>query len=294
MKMSIHGCLFRDFTGFARMLKDLRCLVAIIVFFIFFCQWAPAEQTAGVRPTFQNAEQTVGYSSPGTTVYPFGGMSRIGALTFNDGPSGPLCMVIDPVAGYAYLGVEGGIGSPGQIFKINLKTFTRVATLNLAYGEANPWCAVIDPAAGYAWFGTKTSPARIVKVALGTGDNPPRRVGAITLENDENEATCGVIDPARGYAWFGMGYYPGRIVKVALGIGDDPPARVGALALDPTESRFSCSVIDPVAGYAWFANENYPAGKIVKVALAEGGEPPRRVGVLTLAEGESRFSCGVY
>lgn len=158
--------------------------------------------------------------------------------------------------------------------------------------EGSLYCAVIDAAAGYAYFGTETRPGRVVKVALGTGANPPTRVGAVELNEEEYMLYSAVIDPAAGYAYFGTGSYPGRVVKVALGSGSNPPSRVGALQLNAGEDRLMSAVIDPAAGYAWFGTASYP-GRVVKMALGSGSNPPSRVGAVTLNSGEDFLAGAV-
>ena len=200
---------------------------------------------------------------------------RVGALTLDSGESNFSSAVIDPAAGYAYLGTNRT--TPGIVVKVALGQGTglptRVGALTLNSGEGCLTSAVIDPAAGYAYFGTGYNRAGIVvKVALG-GTGAPTRVGALTLDPNSGEDMLysAVIDPAAGFAYFGAIWTaPGVLVKVALGKGADAPTRVGALTLNSGEPNVSCAVIDPAAGYAYLGTYTSP-GIVVKIGLSENG-----------------------
>jgi hypothetical protein len=158
--------------------------------------------------------------------------------------------------------------------------------------EEYPTAAVVDVASGHAYFGTHTSPGHVVKVALGEGSKPQRRVGAVTLENGESGLWSAVIDTAAGYAYFGTHTSPGRVVKVALGSPSSPPTRVGTLVLEAGEDSLSNAVIDAASGFAYFGTYTTP-GRVVKVALANGSSLPTRVGAVTLESEESLLRSAV-
>ena len=228
--------------------------------------------------------------------------SRVGFLELQKG-AGILsgednldCAVIDPAAGYAYFGTDT---SPGNVVKIALGNGNepprRIGSLVLQENENKLKSAVIDSDHGYAYFGTYTSPGQIIKVALGVGDSLPQRIGALTLETGEDYPISAVIDPVAGYAWFGTGTQPGHVVKVALGQGDNLPTRVGAETLiggDPGEDSLQCAVIDTEAGYAYFGTATDP-GRVIKVALGEGDDPPQRIARVTLGTEERYVRAGV-
>ena len=95
---------------------------------------------------------------------------------------------------------------------------TPVGTLILNTGENQLASAVIDTEANLAWFGTDTTPARVIKVSLGTGDSPPEYYGTLSLTGEKQcRAVAG--DPGNGYAHFGAqqssNSYP-RVIRVAL------------------------------------------------------------------------------
>ena len=192
-------------------------------------------------------DNTAGLSEPGTTEYPDGGMRRVDREVF--------------------------------INEVGLET------------------AVIDPENEYAYFGTNTSPGQVIKVALGSGSNPPERVAALRLEDGENLLTSSVIDAENGYAYFGTNTSPAYVVKVALGEGDEPPRRVasaqlytplrkGGPSIPMSDAYLRTAVIDPDNGYAYFGTDTSP-GRVVRVALGEGDEPPSRDGAVTFPEGEN-------
>lgn len=74
------------------------------------------------------------------------------------------------------------------------KALAEEAATVLDIGERFLFSAVVDTANGYAYFGTGTTPGRVIKVALGSGSNPPTRVGSVTLNSDEDTLGSAVID----------------------------------------------------------------------------------------------------
>jgi len=212
---------------------------------------------------------------------------RVGAVTLNSGEQYLFSAVIDPGNGHAYF---AGGASPGIIVKVALGSGdappVEVGAVTLNSGEYELYNAVIDPAHGYAYFGTTdTSPGIVIKVALGNGDAPPRRVGAVTLNVGENQITSAVIDAGNGYAYFSTDTNPGIIVKVALGGGDAPPTRIGALTLND-DGFFDSAVIDVTNGFAYFGTF---FGSVIKIALGAGDAPPTLVGAVALNEGQRGY-----
>ncbi len=144
---------------------------------------------------------------------------RVGAVTLEDGESQLNSAVIDVPNGYSYFGT---FTEPGRIVKVALGAGanppTRVGAVTLEDGESQLASAVIDVVNGYAHFGTVVwgTASPVVKVALGSGANPPTRVGAVTLEDGENQLAAAVIDTENGYAYFGTNSPTCRVVRVAL------------------------------------------------------------------------------
>ncbi|MBW7937996.1 MAG: hypothetical protein H3C63_03970, partial [Candidatus Omnitrophica bacterium] len=189
----------------------------------------------------------------------------------------------DPAAGNSNVGTPD---YPSEFMK-------RIGAASGGIIEPNLLSSVIDAANGYAYFGTGASPGRVVKVALGNGNNPPTRVASLTLDSGEDSLVSAVIDAEAGYAYFGTATSPaGIVVKVALGAGSNPPTRVGAVALDSGEENLASAVIDPGAGYAYFGTYTTP-GMVVKVALGSGSNPPSRVDAVTLDSGEDSLVSAV-
>ncbi len=212
---------------------------------------------------------------------------RIGGIMLNTGEDYLTRAVIDETSGYAYFGT---LTSPAKLVKVKLGAGdtlpTRIGVVTLNSGENNVGAAVIDPNNGYAYLGTYDfPPGRVVKVALGSGDNPPTRVGVAVLLATEYALNCGGIDVANGYAYFGTVTNPGIVVKVALGAGSNPPSRVGAVTLNSGENWLRSAVVDAAGGYGYFGTDTNP-GRVVKVALGAGTNPPSRVGAVTLNSGE--------
>lgn len=242
------------------------------------------------------SDPAAGFSTPGTNDYPDGGMRLMEMTPLLAPEVMPRSSVIDTVNGYAYFGTDG---RPGTVVKVALGDEDsppyRVGAVTLRDHEQRLWSAVIDVDAGYALFGSTSNsssdlaPCHIVKVALGEGDAPPRRVGAVALETTEHRPASAVYDPGTGYAYFGTAWPGVRVVKIAMGEGDAPPIRVGAAFLEEFDGSLFSAVIDTAAGYAYFGT-NWIEGSIIKVALGEGDEPPYRVGALALPFEERGFT----
>jgi len=237
-----------------------------------------------------DAANEAGMSAPGTTDYPNGGMRLVGVLP-GVGGGWWNTMIIDPSGGYVYPTLAY---HPSQITKIALNganTPVLIGTTQLNPGEAGIFGSAIDLAHGYAYYGVadRPNPGIVVKVALGNGDELPRRVGSLTLNSEESGLGPAVIDPAAGYVYFGSA--GPEVVKVAVGEGDQLPTRVGAAVLNPGESP-SSAVIDLSKGFAYFGTDSYPA-TVVKVALGQGSDPPVRIGSARFLSDENVARCAV-
>jgi len=274
--------------------------------------WYRVTVTVTDREGHRYSDDSLRFSDPIAGTHGVGWKStlptRVGAVTLNNGEDRLVSAVIDPASGHAWFGTHS---FPGRVVKVALGAGsdppTRVGAVTLNAGEDWLVSAVIDPASSHAYFGISNifveEPGRVVKVALGAGSDPPTRVGAVTLESGERYLRSAVIDPASGHAWFGTGSAPfgtetshGRVVKVALGAGSDPPTRVGAVTLEDGEERLTSAVIDPASGYAWFGTgllDGYTPGRVVKVALGAGSDPPTRVGAVTLEAEEGGLYSAV-
>lgn len=69
--------------------------------------------------------------------------------------------------------------------------------------------------------------------------------------------------------------------------------RVGSADNFPSDEDYiQSAVVDPQTGYAWFGTGSIP-GQVIKVAFGNGNTPPRRVGSVTLGEGEDSLFTGV-
>ena len=213
--------------------------------------------------------------------------TRVGAISLDyRGTDGSVTSaVIDPANGYAYFGNTPVVYTNnivGIVSKIALGAGNippvRVATLSLNVGEYGLTSAVIDPANGYAYFGTSPllgGGASVVKVALGTGDAAPTRVGAVTCDsNSERSLLSAAIDTANGNAYFGAQVEvhshapPLSLVKIALGSGNTPPTRIGALTLLNSENQNPSLGIDTLNGFLYCGIDSYAfPGVLVKASI---------------------------
>ncbi|MCU0293900.1 MAG: hypothetical protein MUF10_18265, partial [Thermoanaerobaculaceae bacterium] len=225
--------------------------------------------------------------------------TRVGAVTLENDEADLRCAVIDPASGFAYFGT---MTMSANVVKVALGSGsnppTRVGAVTLAHAQF-VWSAVIDAAAGYAYFGTGTNfmlggPVWVVKVALGSGSNPPTQVGAMEVDGWAEYLSSAVIDPASGYAYFGSN--SGTVGKVALGSGSSPPTLVGTVT-PGSRTRLACSaVIDVTGGHAYFGTigTGRPAdvAEVAKVALGSGSNPPSQV-ASTVLESEAHLRSAV-
>jgi hypothetical protein len=208
--------------------------------------------------------------------------------------------VVDLANGYAYFATASFGSAPPKIIKIGLTSGSnlpiRVGTALLEPGTPFTYSigsAVIDAASGYAYFGTydvapSLIPAKVYKVALGTGNNPPTLVGSLKLDPGEGYLSTAVIDAANGFAYFGSDLTcPANVFQIALGAGNALPTETGMLQLqggtvtnppvpclgiqDNPETLYGevflqSSVIDVVHHAAYFGTDSNH-GQVVKVAL---------------------------
>lgn len=205
----------------------------------------------------------------------------------------------DPANHYAYFECTG---TPDQIVKVSLATFTIVGSGPLAAGETAFRRGVIDTGHGYAYFvgpAAEAAPPVVVKIALSAGSAAPSRVGAVQLDSIAHGMGSAVIDTTHGYAYFGTYYgansVPATIFKVALGAGSSPPSLVDHVTLsagtgaengpNAAERELCTAVFDAGSGYAYLGTDHtYPA-KVFQVSVGNGGSAPVETGVLALNGG---------
>jgi hypothetical protein len=191
-------------------------------------------------------------------------------------------ILLDVSNHYAYFSTYH---EPGRILKVALgndsqSPSTVVGAAVLEGEEDKPFHSVIDPQRGYAYFGT-TFPGHLVKVALGSSNTPPYRVGSVLIEENWNVG-AGVLDPASGYGCFQVGK---RLVKIKLGKGDEPPVIISQTEF-PKEAgviSFDSAVLDPTTRYAYFGTD---LTQVYKIAFGEGDAPPKFVGSVKLQDDE--------
>jgi hypothetical protein len=170
-----------------------------------------------------------------------------------------ICAVIDPNAGFAYLGTDASPG-PGAIIKIRLSDMTRIGAILLDDNQCleRAFTGVIDPTGGYAYFGNYNGPGKIYRIRL----SDFTAAGVLSLNTDEYNITASVIDPAQGYAYFGI-EEPGKIVRIRL----SDFTRAGATRVSVVPYG---AAIDSAAGYAYFSSATRTpegSGTIARVSL---------------------------
>jgi hypothetical protein len=186
-------------------------------------------------------------------------------------------LLCDAAAGYLYA-VTYASSSPAKLHKLVLAnaqhTAYRLNSIALNTDEIYIKAAALDATRGYAYLAVNTfgTPGSVIKIALGTGDAAPQRLGALALNSGEAQIQCAAIDTTAGYAYFGTGTSPGIIVKVTLGSGNALPTRVGALTLAGGQNNLLGALLDPAAGYGYFSTGTSPS-YIAKVNLGGSGVP---------------------
>jgi hypothetical protein len=243
-------------------------------------------------------------TSPGRVVkLALGTFKEIGSVQLASSENGIRRGVIDAANGYAYFagpGLSGGTNFP-TVVKIALGAGAsppaRVGAITLDFVRHDGiGSAVIDGTTGSACFGTYLTnvPARVYKVALDAGANPPTLLQTLTLNPNERELCSAVIDPFSGCALFGTDHtYPAKIYKVKGSTGNSAASEAGSLQLMAGTCAPGCyppdganilntnpvlygelflqsAVIDPEQGYAWFGCDSHP-GQVVKVAFSQQG-----------------------
>ncbi len=188
-------------------------------------------------------------------------------------------VLLDEANGYVYFST---VHEPARILKVALGNEPNTApvvvgAVVLEGDEDNTFHAVLDPRGGYAYFGTDG--ARVVKIALGKGNEPPYRVGAVLLEKEENTGV-GMMDAATGYLYFNC---KDQFYKMKPGDGDAAPSIISSLALPNGTMNLASAIMDPVTHHAYLGSDGR---EVYKVTLNGGDTPMELVGKLILPDGE--------
>ena len=179
----------------------------------------------------------------------------------------------NPANHYAYV---LSAGTPAQVWKVALSTFTTVSSLTLNTGENTFYFGKGDAHNGYAYFINYDTPAahaipQVLKIKMTPGNNPPVRIGTVNLDSATTFISCVDIDTLHGYLYYGTDGNPGSetIYKVRLGDGDALPAPVpfGGTALRTGEIQLISCVVDPQGGYVYFGDDNTYPGRIFQLTL---------------------------
>jgi hypothetical protein len=207
--------------------------------------------------------------------------SRVAAVTLDYLEDRLRCGVIDRGAGNAYFGT---FTWPGRVVKVSFgfggNPPIRVGSAVLStLDEGGLGCAVLDSGAGYAYFGANSSPGHVVKIALGTGSNPPTRMGSCTLNSGENCLDRAAIDTTDGAAYFGSRLLPALLVKVSLGSGSALPSRAAGGTLDIGDGNDQ-ETGTPTNRYMYVGTDTSPR-RILRLNLNLGGLP-NRIGALPM------------
>jgi hypothetical protein len=201
-------------------------------------------------------------------------LTRVGSLDVTGVPGSVFSSVIDPLAGYAYLGTGTAAAGPGAVVKVRLSDFTSAGALPLPDIHI-PSSAVIEPAGGSAYFGSYDErPGVVARVRL----SDFMRDGTLSLLPGESYVQSAVIDPAAGFAYFGALSSPSGLVsrEVAVKVRLSDMTSLGEADLGMISS-VSSAVIDPVAGFAYFAGASMGFGdyargwSIARLDLSAGG-----------------------
>ena len=240
---------------------------------VLFGGYPRGQDPGGVWEYFGPEPPEAGITASGSTDYP-PGIWRIDHLAERFGGH-YVSAVIDEANGYAYFGT-----SNGRVLKLRLGDddtgFPTVTSVQMDPEGASLTSAVIDPGAGYAYFGTSTDPARVLKVALGEGADPPALVHELVLDNGGlADFRTAVIDTGAGFAYFGSFTTNPTVAKIHLGAGDAPPSLAGTVTFPAPEHFLGSAVIDPAFGFAYFGTMTDPAN-VVAVITGAGASPPFR------------------
>lgn len=195
------------------------------------------------------AAQAVAVLAPAAGGAVFG---RVGALQLGSGEDEPIAIVIDPEGTYAYAAT---FTFPGQVVKIDLKTFERVGAITFAEDEAAATQgAIMAPDGQHAYVFTTYagSQARMVKIDLETFT----RVGHLDI-GDIGWVDVALVDAAGTTAYLGRnrsGSGPNVVDKIDL----ETFTLVDTIELENAVEM--AGAIDPLGRYAVFAQDHsYPS-----------------------------------
>jgi hypothetical protein len=173
------------------------------------------------------------------------------------------------------------------LYKIALNQFPSTSSIigsaSINPGEPAMYYGVIDLTNRFAYFGTFVATTAsdvpyITKFALGSGANPPVRVGGVALDTTQRSVGGFALDIANGYGYCcsdanDLNFGGGRVYKWALN-GSGAPVPVSHVDMHTNEGYSHEAFIRPDRGLLYFGSDlSYP-GQIYRFRLPPGTNTP--------------------
>jgi hypothetical protein len=203
----------------------------------------------------------------------------------------------DPANHYLYAMTETG-GTNSTLYKIALNQFPSpssiVGSAAINPGEPAMYYGVIDLTNRFAYYGTfiGITPGDVpylIKFALGSGANPPARVGGVALDSTERSVGGMALDIAHGYGYCSsdandVNFGGGRVYKWALN-GTNTPVPVSYVDMRTNEGYSHEAFIRPDRGLLYFGSDLTYPGQVYRFRLPPGTNAPVETGVLSTDPG---------
>jgi hypothetical protein len=203
----------------------------------------------------------------------------------------------DPANHYLYVMTDAGTTN-STLYKIALNQFPNsgsiVGSASINPGEPAMYYGAIDLTNRFAYYGTFIAVTGgqvpyITKFALGSGANPPVRVGGVALDTTERSVGGIALDIANGYGYCSSdgddaNFGGGRVYKWALN-GTNAPVPVSYVDMHTNEGYSHEAFIRPDRGLLYFGSDlSYP-GQIYRFRLPPGTNAPVETGALSCDPG---------
>lgn len=144
----------------------------------------------------------------------------------------------------------------------------------------------------YAYFVTMTTPAKIVKVALGAGTSLPTRIGALELTGDGSVGSL-ELDAEHGYLYALTGVNTGnmvtmQILKISAGAGAALPTRTGSIKLGDYVFWGGTLFLDKDRGLGYAIADR----TIIKFSMGSGSATPVQIGTCVFPSETANITAG--
>ncbi|CAN5313875.1 hypothetical protein BH09SUM1_BH09SUM1_21070 [soil metagenome] len=143
------------------------------------------------------------------------------------------------------------------------------------YPETGIYTGFLDSNAGYTYYAMQNSgdfsqPSTLIKMALGTGSEPPHRIGAVQVPGRVSLDPDGFVD-TQGYLYYA---FSGDVAKIALGSGDALPRFIGKVSFTTTVGKIEIVARDTSTTLAYALSTSNAASRLYRLNPGTGDELP--------------------